>query len=51
MKTRRGLPYEDKIGLVTKIQTNELWCLVAVNFGGALYTFKLADLEVASERR
>jgi hypothetical protein len=50
-KTRRGMPYEDKIGLVIKILTQEQQGLITVNFGGVMYTFKRADLEVTSECR
>ena len=48
-KTRKGLPYESKIGLVIKILTQEQQGLIAVNFGGVMYTFKRTDLVIASE--
>jgi len=50
-KTRKGLPYESKIGLITKVHVQELWGCVDVNFGGVSYRFKHTDLEVVSACR
>jgi len=53
-KTRKGMPYDDKLGLITKVTkpTASSWVpKVVVDFDGSLYTFSLHDLEVVSESR
>ena len=51
-KTRKGRPYEDMIGIVTKIYSPDV---VGFTFVKAVfdteYTFNLKDLEVVSEDR
>jgi hypothetical protein len=51
-KTRKGRPYEDMIGIVTKVYSPDV---VGFTFVKAVfdteYTFNLNDLEVVSEDR
>jgi len=51
-KTRKGRPYEDMIGIVTKVYSPDV---VGFTFVKAVfdteYTFNLNDLEVISEDR
>ena len=51
-KTRKGRPYEDMIGIVTKVYSPDVvgFTFVKVVFD-AEYTFNLNDLEVISEDR
>ena len=51
-KTRKGRPYEDMIGIVTKVYSPDVFgfTFVKVVFD-AEYTFNLNDLEVLSEDR
>ena len=47
-KTRRGIGYEDKIGIVLKVAINNV---VTVDFAGARIYIGIEDLEVISESR
>jgi len=51
-KTRKGRPYEDMIGIVTKVYSPDVvgFTFVKVVFD-IEYTFNLNDLEVISEDR
>ena len=46
-KTRRGMGYEDKVGLVIKIASTT----VAVNFAGTTVYLDTNDVELVSESR
>ena len=46
-KTRRGMGYEDKVGVVTKIVS----LTVAVNFAGSTVYLNAGDMELISESR
>ena len=48
-KTRKGRPYEDTVGLVTKVELNERGWIATAVFDGALYRFSFSDLRVVSE--
>ena len=51
-KTRKGMPYDDTIGVVTKVNPrDDGWTLVTAVFDGMPYTFSLSDLRVVSESR
>ena len=45
-KTRRGIGYEDKIGVLVHIAINKV---VTVNFGGATVHLGAEDVEVISD--
>lgn len=47
-KTRRGMGYEDKLGLVVKVAINNV---VTVDFAGVRIYLGIEDLEVVSESR
>jgi len=47
-KTRRGIGYEDKLGLVIKVAINNV---VTVDFAGVCIYIGIEDLEVISESR
>ncbi len=47
-KTRRGIGYEDKIGIVLKVAINNV---VTVDFTGMRIYLGIEDLEVVSESR
>tara|TARA_Y100000310_G_C20517152_1_gene731748 strand:+ start:520 stop:711 length:192 start_codon:yes stop_codon:yes gene_type:complete len=51
-KTRKGMPYDDTVGIVTQIQPADV---VGFTFVKAVfdieYTFNINDLEVISESR
>jgi len=53
-KTRKGMPYDNTIGVVIKVEqmrlTTNLTIVKAV-FDGMPYTFSIGDLEVISENR
>ena len=49
-KTRKGMPYDNTIGVVTKVKTTgDGWTIVTTVFDGSTYTFSLSDLRVVSE--
>ena len=48
-KTRKGRPYDDAIGVVTKVELNERGWIATTIFDGALYRFSFSDLRVVSE--
>jgi hypothetical protein len=52
-KTRRGMPYDDRVGVVTHIAGEDVsqpHNLVEVNFGGGIkWTFSSHELVVISE--
>jgi len=52
-KTRKGMPYDNTIGVVTEVKpTDEQgWTFVTAVFDSTPYTFPLTDLEVVSESR
>ncbi len=47
-KTRRGIGYEDKIGIVLKVASNNV---VTVNFAGMTVHLGIEDVRVISEAR
>tara|TARA_R100000005_G_scaffold95318_2_gene76347 strand:- start:69 stop:248 length:180 start_codon:yes stop_codon:yes gene_type:complete len=47
-KTRRGIGYEDKIGIVLKVAINNV---VTVDFAGVRVYLGIEDVEVVSESR
>ena len=47
-KTRRGIGYEDKIGVILKVAINNV---VTVNFAGTTIHLGIEDVEVVSESR
>lgn len=47
-KTRRGIGYEDKIGIVLKVAINNV---VTVNFAGIVVHLGIEDVRVISEAR
>ena len=47
-KTRRGMGYEDKIGIVLKVAINNV---VTVNFAGMTVHLGIEDVKVISENR
>ena len=47
-KTRRGIGYEDKVGIVLKVAINNV---VTVNFAGTSMYLGIEDLQVISESR
>jgi hypothetical protein len=47
-KTRRGMGYEDKIGIVLKVARNNV---VTVNFAGITIHLGIEDVKVISESR
>ena len=47
-KTRRGIGYEDKIGIVLKVAINKV---ATVDFAGVRVYLGIEDLEVVSEGR
>ena len=47
-KTRRGIGYEDKIGIVLKVAINNV---VTVNFAGMTVHLGIEDVRVISEAR
>ena len=47
-KTRRGIGYEDKIGIVLKVAINNV---VTVNFAGTSVYLGIEDVQVISEGR
>jgi hypothetical protein len=47
-KTRRGMGYEDKIGIVLKVAINNV---VTVNFAGTTIHLGIEAVEVISESR
>ena len=47
-KTRRGMGYEDKIGIVLKVAINNV---VTVNFAGMTVHLGIEDVRVISEAR
>ena len=48
-KTRKGMSYDDAIGVVTEVKPGPPGQIVTVVFDGDPYTFSLSDLEVLSE--
>ena len=48
-KTRKGMPYDDTIGVVTKVELNERGWIATTIFDGMLYRFTFSDLRVVSE--
>ena len=53
-KTRRGMPYDDKVGVLTHIAGEDVshpHNFVDVNFGGVRWTFGNHELVVISEGR
>ena len=48
-KTRKGIPYDNTVGLVTKIELNERGWIATAVFDGAPYRFSFSDLRVISE--
>ena len=47
-KTRRGIGYEDKVGIVVKVARNNV---VTVNFAGTSVHLGIEDVQVISEGR
>jgi len=47
-KTRRGIGYEDKIGIVLKVAVNNV---VTVDFAGMIIHLGIEDVRVISEAR
>ena len=50
-KTRKGMPYDDKLGLVVEVKMCPPGWMAAVDFNGLLYTFNMCDLDIVSESR
>ena len=52
-KTRKGMPYDNTIGVVTEVKPtdDQGWTFVTAVFDSMSYTFPLTDLEVISESR
>ena len=52
-KTRKGMPYDNTIGLVTLVYPADAvgFTFVKAVFDGMPYTFSIGDLEVISENR
>jgi hypothetical protein len=50
-KTRKGMPYEDTIGVITKIDKPAVGVASAKVIFDIEYTFNIKDLEVVSESR
>jgi len=48
-KTRKGRPYDDTIGVVTKVELNERGWIAEVIFDGTPYRFSFSDLRIVSE--
>ena len=49
-KTRKGMPYDNTIGVAIKVKTtDDGWTIVTAVFDGTPYTFSLSDLRVVSE--
>ena len=50
-KPRKGMPYDDTIGVVTEVYMRSQGWIVTATFDGVLYTFPFSDLQVISESR
>ena len=48
-KTQKGMPYDNTIGVVTKVELNERGWIATTIFDGTLYRFTFSDLRVVSE--
>jgi hypothetical protein len=50
-KTRKGMPYDDTIGVVTEVYVRSQGWIATATFDGVSYTFAFSDLQVISESR
>ena len=50
-KTRKGLTYENMIGLIVDMSRDPVlgYVMCSVNFGGVLYNFNITELDVVDK--